>query len=220
MVLLPGCYLIIAQDRESFLESFGGCPAPVESLSGSWLRLNDGEGSPEADEIFICSSDGTVMESAAYPGMIRGEKGRSIERLSPELCSTSESGIWLRCGDTAGSTPGKENYCRTGVIPQSGVAVYPDPFRPDRDGSVRFTAAAAVNEEAYSARVFDLHGREIARLASGPIGAAAVSFAWDGTDERGDRTGTGLYICVLEFMCGGGGVCRREKVTLTVWAGR
>jgi hypothetical protein len=206
----PGDYLVLAQDPGS-LQSTG--------LEGSWPRLNDGEGESVAEEIFVISPDGLVEESISYPGMIIGEKGRSIERISPGLCSVGSRGIWLRCGAAAGSTPGKANYSLTGEIPLTGVTVDPDPFRPLVDSRIVFTAAALEGEVSYSARVFDMEGREIARLPSGPIGAPAVTFGWDGRDDSGNSTGTGLYICAVEFMCGGGRVCRREKVVVKVWSG-
>jgi hypothetical protein len=215
-----GCFVLIAQDPESFTAAYTGFTGTVSSLEDGWPRLNDGDGSGTADEIFIRSNDGTLMESVKYPSLIVDERGRSIERLSPELCSADRNGIWLRCGAGGGATPGERNYCDTGSIPATGIAVMPDPFCPGLDGAVRFTAPSVTGDIAYGARIFDLEGREIARLASGPVGAPAVSFCWDGRDSAGRTAGTGLYICVVEFTGSGGGVCRREKGTVTVWSGQ
>jgi len=216
----PGCFVLAAQDPVSFAASYPGFTGAVLEMESGWPRLNDGDGDGTAEEIFIIRNDGTVVESVAYRPLITGERGRSIERLSPELCSAGRKGIWLRCGAEGGATPGERNYCDTGSIPVAGMAVSPDPFCPGSDGTVRFTAVPVTGEIAYGARIFDLEGREVARLASGPVGAPAVSFRWDGRDSTGRTAGTGLYICVVEFIGGGGGVCRREKGTVTVWSGQ
>jgi len=215
-----GCFVLIAQDPEEFAAAYPGFTVAVSSLGKGWPRLNDGGGYGTAEELFIMRNDGTLMESVTYRGLIEDERGRSIERLSPEICSADRNGIWLRCGADGGSTPGEWNYCTPGTIPASGLAVLPDPFCPGLDGAARFTTASSAGEISYVARIFDLEGREIARLASGPIDAPAVSFCWNGSDSKGRTAGTGLYICVVEFTGSGGGVCRREKVTVTVWNGQ
>jgi hypothetical protein len=215
-----GSFLVVAQDPGAVSASFPAFSGPVSPLGGVWPRLNDGVGDGTAEEIFIRRPDGTTMESVVYRGMIEEEKGRSIERLSPELCSVDGSGIWLRCGAVAGGTPGEWNYCHSGVIPSAGMLVSPDPFCPELDGTVRFTVVAGFAEVSYGACLFDMSGREVTRLASGPIDAPAVAFGWDGRDSSGKPAGTGLYICVVEFTGSGGGVCRREKGTVAVWTGQ
>jgi hypothetical protein len=214
-----GGFLVIAQDPEIFSSTFPLFGGDVLPLEDRWPRLNDGDGNGTAEEIFLKRSDGAVMESVWYRGMLSDEKGRSLERLSPELCSAVSEGIWLRCGAPDGSTPGARNYCHSSIVPSSGFTVSPDPFRPGIDGTAMFIAAAQPGDISYGARIFDMEGREVSRLASGPVGAPAVSFTWDGCDRQGRATGTGLYICVVEFTGRGGGICRREKVTVRIWAG-
>jgi hypothetical protein len=156
------------------------------------------------------------VESVSYGGLCGGERGRSIERLSPGICSAESPGIWLRCGAEEGATPGRENYCLVRSVPTAGIEASPDPFIPGTDGSVRFSAATLPGEVSFRAAIYDLEGRELRKLPSGPMSAPAVSFVWDGKDRRGLQVGTGLYICVVEFIRGGGGVCRREKRALAV----
>ncbi len=215
-----GCFVVLAQDPDAVSAIFPACAGIVSALENRWPRLNDGDGDSIAEEIFVRLHDGTITESVSYRALIGEEKGRSIERLSPELCSAGSAGIWLRCGATGGATPGERNYCHTTSIPTAGMTVSPDPFCPELNGVVKFSAASRNGEVSYGARLFDMQGREIARLASGPIGAPAVFFVWDGRDSGGRPVITGLYICVVEFSGGGGGVCRREKRTVTVWAGQ
>lgn len=217
--IAAGDYIILAQDPGMFSAAFPACMADVVCLAGGWPRLNDDGGDGTADEIFIMRPDESLAESVSYRGLLSEEKGRSLERLSPELCSSGRSGIWLRCGASSGATPGEINYCHTGVIPIEGMSVSPDPFCPGTDGAVRFSAAVSAGEISWGASLYDLEGREVSRLASGPVDAPAVTFVWDGRDKEGRPAVTGLYVCVVEFKCGGGGVCRREKCVVRVWAG-
>jgi hypothetical protein len=214
-----GAFVVIAQDPASFLSRYPGCHANVIGLEGGWPRLNDGSSLGIADVVFVHARDGLLAESVSYPGICGSERGRSIERISPDICSADPAGIWLRCADVEGATPGRENYCNTAVIPGSGVELSVDPFRPAHDGPVRITAAVLPGEDSFNAFIYDMEGREIRRLPSGPVAASAVSFVWDGRDDCGRSVCTGLYICVVEFMGGGGGVCRRERRRLAVWAG-
>jgi hypothetical protein len=216
----PESFLVIAQDPVAFTAAFPFFTGTVLALEKRWPRLNDGDGDGTAEELFIRACDGTVMESVVYGSLIADERGRSIERITPEMCSSDRAGIWLRCGTELGATPGERNYCHSEVIPAAGMMVSPDPFCPELDGMVRFSAAAGPGEVSYGARLFTIDGGVVARLASGPVAAPAVSFCWNGRDSRGRVARTGLYICVVEFIGSGGGVCRREKRTVAVWAGR
>jgi hypothetical protein len=209
-------FIIIAQQPGSLLSLFPGIECPVLPLEEGWPRLNDCGGSEPDEEIFVLSAGGTVVESVSYGGICGEERGRSIERVSPDICSAQPAGIWLRCGAEAGATPGRENYCRIGKIPPTWLEAVPDPFSVERDRSVRFAAASLPGEGFFRAAVYDIEGREIRKLPSGPVAAPAVSFLWDGRDGDGRPVRTGIYICIVEFLSGGGGVCRREKLALAV----
>ena len=206
-----GGYLVIAADPGSVAGGAAG-------LEGGWPRLNDGDGSGTAEDIFLFDREGGLAESVSYRSLCGDERGRSIERVDPRSCSADSRGIWLRCASPAGSTPGRENYSFTGAGPSSGISADPDPFRNISGSAVRFSVAAAQGDITYCARIFDMEGRENARLAAGPVSAPVITFLWDGTGPGGRRAGTGLYIVIVEFTCGGGGICRREKRTLAVWS--
>ena len=76
---------------------------------------------------------------------------------------------------------------------------------------------AARGETGLLVRVFDIDGREIARLFGEENGARAFSCEWDGRADDGEELPTGLYICVVEFVTQGGGVCRREKRCIALY---
>jgi hypothetical protein len=217
-VIEAGSFLIIACDSADFRSAWTDFGGTMVEIEGAWPRLNDGDGGAVADEVFFSQVDGTMMESVVYAGLAGDQRGRSIERLSADMCSGDRVGIWLCCGARGGATPGRRNYCDADAVPASGMTVSPAPFRPLEDGTVRFSAAAPPGVASYSASIFDIGGKEVARLSGGAFAAPAVSFTWDGRDRRGETVRTGLYICVVEFTGSGGGMCGREKATVAVWS--
>ena len=68
-------------------------------------------------------------------------------------------------------------------------------------------------------RIFDLNGYEVRRLFGEEGGARRFSCRWDGCREGSAVVSAGLYICLVEFIGQGGGVCRREKCCIAVASG-
>ena len=69
---------------------------------------------------------------------------------------------------------------------------YPNPFNPST--TVRFDLPEATE---ITLVVYDLTGREMARLVDGHVEAGYHRVVWDGRDARGREVPTGLYIARL-----------------------
>ena len=65
----------------------------------------------------------------------------------------------------------------------------PNPFNPRT--SIRFNLE---RDATVSVDVYDLRGRHVANLASGPRPAGDQSVSWDGRDDRGRPLGSGVYL--------------------------
>jgi hypothetical protein len=66
---------------------------------------------------------------------------------------------------------------------------------PAREGAqVRL---ATLGQEQLSLEIYDVSGRVVRTLASGPAGAGTTDVYWDGRDERGARLPSGVYWCKL-----------------------
>jgi hypothetical protein len=76
---------------------------------------------------------------------------------------------------------------------------YPNPFNPSTNLAFTLPAAGRV-----SLVVYDLLGREVARLAEGTFPAGRFTAVWDGRSLRGDAVGTGMYIARLTATDAGG----------------
>ncbi len=68
----------------------------------------------------------------------------------------------------------------------------PNPFNPST--TVGFSLAAATNVEL---SVYDVNGRLITKLASGEFPAGSHAAVWDGRDETGRETASGIYFYSL-----------------------
>lgn len=101
--------------------------------------------------------------------------GNGIQRYTMTVYSGPSSGIPFVDGD---------------ALPETGLAfsVYPNPF--GSQATMRFFAPAA---GPYKLEVFDVAGR-LARIIEGDAaGAGWVEATWDGRDQKGDKTSTGVY---------------------------
>lgn len=213
-----GGFVVLVQDSNLFRRDHPLCPAAIIEPAGGWPWLNDGDDGTRADMVTLYDSEGRIIERIEYRNLVGEERGRSIERFSTDVCSSFPGGLWHRCSAQAGSTPGIDNSTSIPGIPQPGkVETAPNPFSPVRDKRVKIWGMAAVGETGQLVRIFDIEGGEVARLFGEEDGARVFSCEWDGQAADGRESPTGLYICVVEFVTPGGGVCRREKRCIALY---
>jgi hypothetical protein len=215
----PGDFLILAQDVDLFRIDHPLCASIVTAVAGGWPWLNDTDDGTRADLIELRDGGGVLVERIEYRDLVGDEKGRSIERFSADVCSSFPGGLWHRSVAADRSTPGSENsIALRGDLPApSEVRIDPNPYHPFRDGTVGISGMTAEGESGLLVRIFDISGREVGKLFGERGGASAFSCYWDGRDVRGRDVETGLYICIVEFVGPGGGVCRREKRCIALY---
>ncbi len=234
-----GSYLILAQDPEKFAEGMesGICSAELNASSenkykgglsngsglnvmgvdGGWPVLNDYPGYSNKEAVTLLDSSGRVAEQVEYIDLLEGERGRSIERYSPLVCSSAPGGLWHRSASPGGSTPGAVNSVSGGIT--GFLSITPNPFFINRDRAVEISGKICSGAEGFLVRIFSLSGMEVARVYGEKRGAEHYSSLWNGYDSGGNRVGTGLYICVAEYLSMGGSVVRREKECIAVSSG-
>ncbi|HTX98889.1 MAG TPA: invasin domain 3-containing protein [Bacteroidota bacterium] len=74
---------------------------------------------------------------------------------------------------------------------------YPNPFNPTTTISLTVPVKASV-----SVTIYDILGARVRVLQSGPIAPGRHFFQWDGTNEAGRMTGTGVYFCRMNVTGG------------------
>jgi len=75
-----------------------------------------------------------------------------------------------------------------GGRPEVGVSGFPNPFR--RDTTVRFSIETASDVRV---EIYDATGRRLRTIAEGPLGPGPHQVVWDGRDDAGRRTASGVY---------------------------
>jgi hypothetical protein len=81
----------------------------------------------------------------------------------------------------------------TASPPAASVHAAPNPFRADV--AFRFALPRA---GVFDVAVYDVNGRLIRRLASGPREAGEHRLSWDGRDEAGRSVASGVYLAQAE----------------------
>lgn len=74
-----------------------------------------------------------------------------------------------------------------------GLQASPNPFNPRT--TISFTLAEPGKVRL---TIYDLRGALVRRLAERPLAAGPHAVVWDGTDDRGRRPGSGIYLARLE----------------------
>jgi lysophospholipase L1-like esterase len=120
--------------------------------------------------------------------------------------SASEAGMTL-CADTLSVSEGGTGI--TGREVPAEIALHqnvPNPFNPTT--TIRYDIHVAGD---VSLRVYDVSGRLVKTLVSGAQGAGRQTATWDGTDNAGNRVGSGVYLYQLKT---GGTVLTKKMVLL------
>ncbi len=215
VILESGGFLVLARYPDQLEGRVAG--AMLMGVEEGWPILNNqgGEGIP-ADAVMLYR-DGVLAEMVWFSDLSEGRRGYSVERYRVDCCSTGGGEIWHRCSAAEGSTPGRSNSVYSEEAEYSGgLNLLPNPFCPDRDGSLLISGRMRDGENGFSVRIFDMSGFEVRNLFGESGGARCFSCRWDGKSSSGKDVPTGLYICVVEYMKSGGMVCRREKMCVAV----
>ena len=234
----PDSYLILAQYPEKLIESMesgipaakrnitshnsytfdsaGGPALRIMGVEGGWPVLNDYPGHSSREVVTLLDESSRVAEQVKYIDLLEGERGRSIERYSPRICSSAPGGLWHRSASPDGSTPGAVNSVSGSIT--GSLSVSPNPFIINRDNQVEISGRLS-GAEGFLVRIYSLAGMEVATVFGEKRGAEHYSSFWNGCDSMGDPVGTGLYICVAEYMSAGGSVVRSEKKCVAVSSG-
>ena len=87
---------------------------------------------------------------------------------------------------------------------------YPNPFNPSTRITIKLPKSNSGLHGARHAKltIYDIRGREVARLLDGPMLPGTYTFTWDGRNQNGVPVGSDLYVYSLEF----GGIRQAKKM--------
>ncbi len=96
---------------------------------------------------------------------------------------------------------------RSAVAPATlGLKAYPNPFRDQVSVDLQVASKGKT-----TLAVYNLRGQKVRTLASGELPGGKHTLVWDGRDDRGNTTGSGIYLLRLQQ---GGATATRKLVLL------
>jgi hypothetical protein len=223
-ILKPGEFLVISSDSSIFnyLDRSGDRDIKLVILNRD-LGLNN-----NFDDVILSDPIGGIIDSVRYfsgwhSPIVPDTKGRSLERINPELPS-NDGRSWSTSTDRTGGTPGRINSIFTELNSQPqepNISISPNPFSPDGDGFEDFCIISYTlpfDEALISARIFDSSGRPVRTLANNEYSGKNGNLTWDGLGDDGRRLRIGIYIILFEARSDDGR--RFQSKTVVVLAGR
>ena len=126
--------------------------------------------------------------------------------------NTKERGALTMQGATLVGSHG--NPLPVNIRAESGVAApapslfahnYPNPFNPET-----FINFSLFDEKSVSVIIYDALGRKVRTIAEGTLKAGAHTVLWDGRDEGGTSSPSGVYYCRID----GGDIVQTVKLAL------
>ena len=196
VTLPPQGYLVLTGEQ-SLLSALPatGCTGVVVS---DWPALNSA-----SDGVVLYDGLGRIVDAVWYTEEWGGDRGISLERLSP-LVAASVRSNWGSCADVLGHTAGRANSLLVDRLPAEAlIAVAPNPFSPDGDGFEDHLAISLELPERtarINLRIFNSRGRQVRFLCNYEPSGCRKSLFWDGLDDEGLRCPIGIYILFLEVF--------------------
>ena len=200
IILPPAAYFVATWDS-SFFDSFENLyeDSLIYAEEHS-LNLNSG-----GDEIIFRDPAGITMDSLDYSDSwhnyeLPDTKNISLEKISPELISTSEEN-WSSCSADSGSTPRAANSLSYPPPKEGSLSAEPNPFSPSGTGS---SSVCQINYELpfsranVIAKVFTPGGIEVRELENFEALAGRGTLEWDGTNDPGSTLPAGPYVLLFE----------------------
>lgn len=181
-------------------------PKPIIAVSlqdeNPYLELSDTSNirlliiDPNGNTQSVSYTDPTVDFS---PGLSPKEK--AVLRYQPTFTTDGIYNLIVQAKDASGNNSGNLDYKTAFEIVNkraiSNVLNYPNPF----SSSTRFvyTLTGDVPPEQFAIQIFTVSGKIIREITQDEIGSLKIGthqtdYAWDGTDEYGDRLANGVYL--------------------------
>jgi len=202
-LLLPGQYLVVSRNVSSVMQQYGA------TNQNAFLQMPRMPAlTRESGRLVLLNKSLRVIDEVHYNSkqhidFLNLGNGVSLERIHPDRHSL-DPGNWHTAAQTEGfGTPGRRNsqyLAFTNDLPAE-VSIFPEVFSPDNDGiddvlsiNYRFDTPSLTGEVI----IFDSSGRKIKNLVRQQIFSAEGTIFWDGSDDRGRKASTGIYVVYFQ----------------------
>jgi len=147
-------------------------------------------------ELTLCDQDDNLYERFSYTSAFSPIRGTSAERISPHLSPTPQN--WT--ASLATSTPATTNSVYMAIVPTTtSLSIQNKTFSPYRNEHCLITQNVPEYTTRTDLKIFDLKGREIAKLADKTIVSGEYTFIWDGHDNHNNKVLPGAYIILVNI---------------------
>jgi hypothetical protein len=225
-IIRPRDFIVVAADS-SLLAQFPYMATPPATVHCFILNRSSGFGlNNDGDEIVLRDATGQAVDSVSYFSSwhhpdVDVTKGRSLERISPEIASDDRRN-WSTSPSSRGGTPGQPNGIFTTSLPATAsLSISPNPFSPDGDGFEDFCIVRynlPLTTSLIRISVFDIRGRLLRTLANTELSGPQGAVVWDGLDDAKQRVRIGPCIVFIEAIDGQAGILATAKAVVVVAA--
>lgn len=189
VIIEPFAYIILARDRDAFLNYYQSCSGAVIEPDG-WPILNN-----SGDIVRLVNDEGAFIDSVSY------EDGFGNNHSWERFLSNNGRSFWGPSYDSSGSSPGRPNSYFPKFDRVIDINAHPDPFSPDGDGfeDITVISYAPPPDGEFTLYIYDIAGNriktvlELAESIPGKI-------VWDGRDDSGRRQDIGIYILFARYV--------------------
>jgi hypothetical protein len=136
----------------------------------------------------VCRTSGGGDDVLLNPSALIGRRERTYIDATAEAGSTRTYRL-AAVLDDATERRSHEVTVTAATLKTSLWQNVPNPFNPET--TIEFALASPQTIEL---SVYDVRGTRVATLVSGPRPEGPQSVSWNGTDERGNRVASGVYV--------------------------
>jgi hypothetical protein len=225
-IIQPRDFIVVAADS-SFFSQFPSLATSPPAVRCFILNRSNGFGlNNDGDDVILRDALGNTIDSVSYSSSwhhpdVAVTKGRSLERISPEIASNDQRN-WSTSPSPRGGTPGQSNGVFTTSLPAStSLSISPNPFSPDGDGFEDFCIVRynlPLTTSVIRITIFDIRGRLLRTLANIELSGPHGEIVWDGLDDSRQRVRIGPYIVLIEAIDGQAGILATAKAVVVVAA--
>lgn len=214
-LLFPNDYAVITVSPELVKKFYHTKNDKAFVEASNIASFNNDEG-----HVVLMSNDSLIIDELHYNESMHSKllndfKGVSLERINPDLASSSTS-TWQSAAQTVGfATPTyKNSQWVEPLIKDDAFTLSPETFSPDGDGRDDYLIISfklPVDGCIANIRIFSADGIEIKRLASNLLIGTEGTITWDGFNSDNRRVPIGIYIVYIEYYSPKGEVTKYKK---------
>jgi hypothetical protein len=203
ILLFPKDFIVLTYDPVAVKSQY------ITTNPDAFMTVNSMPSFPDdVGDVIILNNQGAILDEVKYSDkwhfpLISNTEGVSLERINYEGTSL-QSNFHSAATSSGYGTPGYKNsqYRLNEEVPGT-IAVVPDIFSPDNDGTDDFaTINYSFPSPGYVANItiFDAMGRAVRYLQRNALSGIKGYYIWDGLDDKNRKLPQGIYIISTEIF--------------------